>query len=77
MAGLTPTETEAAIDLLQRIRARGVSMIVIEHVMRVIMSMSDRLIVLNHGKKIAAGKPQTVANDPVVISAYLGGAGGA
>ena len=73
MAGLTPTETEAAVELLHRIRARGVSMVVIEHVMRVIMSVSDILVVLNYGEKIATGDPQTVANDPAVIGAYLGG----
>jgi branched-chain amino acid transport system ATP-binding protein len=73
MAGLTPTETEAAVELIHRIRARGVSMVVIEHVMRVIMSVSDILVVLNYGEKIATGDPQTVANDPAVIGAYLGG----
>jgi branched-chain amino acid transport system ATP-binding protein len=73
MAGLTPTETEAAVDLLQRVRERGLSMVVIEHVMRVIMSISDIIVVLNYGKKIAAGDPQAVANDQAVIRAYLGG----
>jgi len=73
MAGLTPTETEAAVELLQRIRQRGITMVIIEHVMRVIMSISDTLIVLNYGEKIAAGDPQTVAHDPAVIRAYLGG----
>jgi branched-chain amino acid transport system ATP-binding protein len=73
MAGLTPTETEAAVELLQRIRGQGLSMVVIEHVMRVIMAISDTLVVLNYGEKIAAGDPQTVANDPAVIRAYLGG----
>jgi branched-chain amino acid transport system ATP-binding protein len=73
MAGLTPTETESAVDLLQRIRGRGLSMVVIEHVMRVIMSISDVILVLNHGAKIAVGDPQAVANDPAVIRAYLGG----
>src|ERR1700730_1884739 len=72
MAGLTPTETEAAVELLHRIRARGVSMVVIEHVMRVIMSVSDILVVLNYGEKIATGDPQTVANDPAVIGPFLG-----
>jgi branched-chain amino acid transport system ATP-binding protein len=73
MAGLTPTETEAAVDLLHRVRERGLSMVVIEHVMRVIMSISDIIVVLNYGRKIAAGAPQAVANDEAVIRAYLGG----
>jgi len=77
MAGLTPTETETAVDLLHRVRERGLSMVVIEHVMRVIMSISDIIVVLNYGKKIAAGDPQGVANDPAVICAYLGGDSGA
>ena len=77
MAGLTPTETESAVDLLHRVRERGLSMVVIEHVMRVIMSISDFIIVLNYGAKIAAGDPQSVANDPAVIRAYLGGDFGA
>ena len=73
MAGLTPTETEAAVELLGRLRKTGLAMVIIEHVMRVIMSVSDRVIVLNYGQKISSGSPQTVANDPVVIRAYLGG----
>jgi branched-chain amino acid transport system ATP-binding protein len=77
MAGLTPTETVTAVDLLHRVRERGLSMVVIEHVMRVIMSISDIIVVLNYGKKIAAGDPQGVANDPAVICAYLGGDSGA
>jgi branched-chain amino acid transport system ATP-binding protein len=72
MAGLTATETETAVELLQRIRARGIAMIIIEHVMRVIMAISDKLIVLNYGERIAAGNPPTVASDPAVIQAYLG-----
>jgi branched-chain amino acid transport system ATP-binding protein len=77
MAGLTPTETESAVELLHRIRERGLAMVVTEHVMRVIMSISDVILVLNHGAKIAVGNPQVVANDPAVIRAYLGGEAGA
>ena len=65
--------TISGIELMHRIRKQGLSMVVIEHVMRVIMSISDRVIVLNHGQQIAAGAPHSVANDPIVIRAYLGG----
>jgi branched-chain amino acid transport system ATP-binding protein len=74
MSGLNPTESKEAIDLIKRLRdERGISAVAgVEHVMHVVMSVSDRVIVLNHGRKIAEGKPEEVAADKEVITAYLG-----
>ena len=71
-AGLNPAEIETAIDLMRKIRDEGVTLLVIEHVMKVIMDLSDRVIVLHHGEKIAQGSPDDVTNDEGVIRAYLG-----
>ena len=72
VAGLNPVEAEGTVELIRRIRDRGTTIIMVEHIMRVIMGLSDRIVVLTHGRKIAEGTPQQVASNPDVINAYLG-----
>ncbi len=72
LAGLNPAETETMIATVRKIRGNGVSILMIEHIMRAIMSLSDRIVVLNLGAKLAEGTPQAVASNEAVITAYLG-----
>ncbi len=72
MAGLTPTEVDDLIRLVDEVRHQGVGVLLIEHVMRGVMALSDRVIVINNGAEICQGKPEDIVNDMCVIEAYLG-----
>ena len=72
MAGLNPTDSAEFVNIIRKIRDTGVTIILIEHVMKAVMSLSDRIYVLNQGKLISEGTPEHVSNDPLVIESYLG-----
>ena len=72
MAGLTPKETQEAVELVKALNAEGITILLVEHVMEVVMPISERIVVLDYGKKIAEGPPQEIARNEEVIKAYLG-----
>jgi len=72
VAGLNPPETGAMLELIGQLRQDGLTIILIEHNMRVVMGLSDRVVVLHHGEQLAEGPPDRVSQDPAVVAAYLG-----
>lgn len=72
MAGLNPGEAEEAMDLIKQIRDSGITIVVVEHIVKAILGLSDRIVVLNMGEKIAEGSPEEIVSDPQVIEVYLG-----
>ncbi|MBT3321993.1 MAG: ABC transporter ATP-binding protein [Anaerolineae bacterium] len=72
LAGLNPSEIAGMVEIVKKIRDKGITIIMIEHVMKAVMNVSDRMIVLDYGQQIAEGTPEEIANNPQVIEAYLG-----
>jgi branched-chain amino acid transport system ATP-binding protein len=72
MAGLNPCEIDQAVALVGKLSARGLTIVIVEHVMRAIMAVARRIVVLDHGQKIAEGEPKEIVENPEVIRAYLG-----
>lgn len=73
MAGLNPSEVETSVAMVRRINERGITILFIEHVMKAVVKLCDRIVVLNEGKLLCTGRPDEVMNNPDVIKAYLGG----
>ncbi len=72
LAGLNPSEIDQSVEMIRRIHARGITLIVVEHVVREVMALSDRIVVLDQGEVIAHGDPEEVMSAPKVVAAYLG-----
>jgi len=72
MTGMNPVETSTMVDLVRKIRDRGITIIIVEHAMKAIMALCDRIAVLNYGRKIAEGSPKEIQDNKEVIQAYLG-----
>jgi branched-chain amino acid transport system ATP-binding protein len=72
MSGLNPTEITEVIDFIHKIKQRGITIVLIEHVMKVVMNLSDRIIMLQHGEKVVEGLPGDIVKDSTVVKAYLG-----
>jgi len=72
MAGLTPSEKAHTADLLRKVREQGITLVIVEHDMKVVMTLCSRIILMNRGEKLIEGTPQEVSNDPKAITAYLG-----
>jgi branched-chain amino acid transport system ATP-binding protein len=71
-AGLNSAELDESIEIIRKIKAKGITIMIIEHHMKVIMAISDRIVVLNYGEKIAEGTPHEIGSNPLVVEAYLG-----
>ncbi len=72
MAGLRPTEADEVIVMVRKMREKGIAILLVEHVMRVVMSLAEKIVVLHHGEKLAEGEPEMIVQNPQVIDAYLG-----
>jgi branched-chain amino acid transport system permease protein len=75
LAGLNPSEINESVEMIRRIHSQGITILIVEHVVRAVTALSDRLVVLNHGAVIAEGEPEPVMSDPAVVTAYLGDRG--
>ena len=72
MAGLTPQEQAEGVSLIRKVRDSGVTIIIVEHIMQVIMNLCDRILCISYGRELALGTPEAVGNNPAVVEAYLG-----